>query len=167
MEEMNDTYLLLGTNVGDRIKNLQLARNLLATKAGNIIASSGIYKTAPWGNTDQADFFNQAVHLQTMMPAETLMQEILNIEMEMGRERTLKNAPRIIDIDILLFNDVITDLPHLHIPHALLHERKFALIPLQEIAGDLIHPVLNLSINQLSEDCKDELQVSLYQPKSD
>lgn len=160
---MNDTYLLLGTNVGDRVKNLELAKDLLGGRAGSIIKSSCIYKTAPWGNTDQPDFLNQVVHLQTAMTAEALMQEILHTEMEMGRERTLKNAPRVIDIDILLFNNEIINLPHLHIPHALLPERRFALTPLEEIAANIIHPVLKLSITKILEDCKDELKVSLYE----
>ena len=156
---MNTVFLLTGGNLGDRLKNLQKAYKQIEQHCGNIFNQSNIYKTAAWGFTEQPDFYNQALQLQTMLPAETLMQKLLSVEETIGRKRELKFGPRIIDIDILLMDDFIINTTLITIPHALLAERRFALTPLADIAADVIHPVLHKSIKELLAECKDNLPV--------
>ena len=159
---MNLAYLLIGGNLGDRIQNLDIARSLLEKEIGNITKTSSIYETASWGITDQPHFLNQVLLLETNCDAEEAMQLILTIENKMGRVRTQKNASRIIDIDILFFNDDIIDKPHLSIPHPEIQNRKFALIPMDEIAPDYIHPVLKNTIKNLLSTSADTLGVKLF-----
>lgn len=156
---MNTAYLLTGGNLGNRNENLAHARQLLQEFCGNIIAASSLYETAAWGNTDQPSFLNQAIRLETSLTARQLIRRILKLEKQMGRERHEKFGPRIIDIDILLFNDEIHNYPLLKVPHPELPNRRFALMPLAEIAPYLIHPVLKKTIATLLEECKDELFV--------
>lgn len=158
---MNKAYILLGGNVGDAMQNLQQATKWLEKKCGTIVQKSGVYKTAPWGKIDQQHFLNQAISIETPVTAHQLMQEILNIEKKMGRQRLEKYGPRIIDIDILFFNDYVIDQPHLSIPHPEVQNRRFALVPLAEIAADMIHPVLSKTITELLTTCPDRLEVSL------
>jgi len=156
---MNSTYLLIGGNLGNRIENLAMARSLIENELGKIIKVSSIYETAAWGITEQPDFLNQVLLIKTKFPPEKMMQLILSIENKMGRVRTQKNASRIIDIDILFFNDEIISNENLTIPHPEIQNRKFALIPLNEIASDLVHPVFKQSIKNLLSTSKDKLQV--------
>jgi len=156
---MNKAYLLTGGNLGNRLNNLSDARKLIEQYCGKIVQQSAIYKTAAWGFTDQPDFYNQALEIQTELHPKRLMQTLLTIEGQMGRKREIKFGPRIIDIDILLFNDEIIQQPHLAIPHPRLHERRFALTPLAEIAPNIIHPVLNKTIQQLLLESTDTLDV--------
>jgi len=156
---MNKAYLLTGGNLGNRLNNLSDARKLIEQYCGKIVQQSAIYKTAAWGFTDQPDFYNQALEIQTELYPKQLMQTLLTIEGQMGRKREIKFGPRIIDIDILLFNDEIIQQPHLAIPHPRLHERRFALTPLAEIAPNIIHPVLNKTIQQLLLESTDTLDV--------
>jgi len=156
---MNSTYLLIGGNLGNRIENLAMARSLIENELGKIIKASSIYETAAWGITEQPDFLNQVLLIKTKFPPEKMMQLILSIENKMGRVRTQKNASRIIDIDILFFNDEIISNENLTIPHPEIQNRKFALIPLNEIASDLVHPVFKQSIKNLLSTSKDKLQV--------
>ena len=156
---MNTAFLLTGGNLGDRFENLQQAFRFIEQTCGTIKQQSSVYKTAAWGITDQPDFYNQVLELQTQFSAEKLMQQLLLIEETMGRKRAVKMGPRIIDIDILLMNDVILNSSLITIPHPLLAERRFALTPLQEIASDVIHPVLHKSIKELMAECKDNLPV--------
>lgn len=156
---MNTVFLLTGGNLGNRFFNLQQAKELIEENCGLIVAESSIYKTAAWGFTEQPDFYNQCLQLQTNFSAEELMQVLLMIEKKMGREREIKMGPRIIDIDILLMNDFIINTNFVKIPHPLLQERRFALTPLAEIASNLIHPVLHKSIKELLAECKDNLAV--------
>lgn len=156
---MNTAFLLTGGNLGNRFSNLQQAFKLIEAHAGLIMHQSSVYKTAAWGFTNQPEFYNQALKLQTMLSPELLMQCLLDIEKSMGRQRDVKMGPRIIDIDILLIDDIILNTPLLTIPHPLLPQRRFALTPLAEIAPDVIHPVLHKSIKDLLEDCKDDLPV--------
>jgi 2-amino-4-hydroxy-6-hydroxymethyldihydropteridine diphosphokinase len=159
---MNTSYLLTGANLGDREQNLERARALLAEQCGTIIRVSSLYETAAWGNEDQPPFLNQSIELQTALNARQLIRKILKVEKQMGRVRTEKYAPRIIDIDILFYNDEKHNYHFLKVPHPEVQNRRFALLPLSEIAGDLIHPVLNKSINKLLDECNDPLPVKKY-----
>jgi len=159
MENLNKTYLLIGGNVGNKLSYLEQAVTLLQKQCGNIIARSSIYETAPWGNTDQASFLNQALELYTKYDANSLMTRLLSIEEELGRVRQERNGPRVIDLDILFFNNEIHTAAKLTIPHKELQNRRFVLEPLSEIVPLLIHPVLNKSIQQLLEECTDHSSV--------
>ena len=159
---MNKAYLLTGGNLGDRVINLKTAEEMVDQQCGPVIQTSSIYETAAWGNTDQPPFLNQALGIETDLNAKQLIRHILKIEKLMGRIRKEKYGPRIIDIDILLFNQEIYDYPFLKIPHPELQNRRFALMPLAEIAAGIIHPVFNKSISHLLIECKDELDVKKY-----
>ena len=159
---MNKTFLLIGGNVGNREKNFDTAKKLIEHHCGVILNSSSIYETAAWGKTDQPSFLNQVLEIETELNAKQLIRSILKLERLMGRERKEKYGPRIIDIDILLFNDEQYDYSFLKIPHPEIQNRRFALIPLAEIAPDLRHPVLKKSILQLLKVCRDELSVKKY-----
>jgi len=156
---LNTAYLLLGSNLKNPEQQLSSARNLIAAEIGEIIDTSSLYATAAWGNTNQPDFLNQVIVVNTDFSAETLMETILKTEENMGRIRTQKNAPREIDIDILFFNNDIIQLSELIIPHPLLQERKFVLIPLNEIAPHFKHPILLKTTQELLEMCTDSLDV--------
>lgn len=162
---MNTAYLLLGSNIGN--KNFFLSRAIAQIKneTGNLIAKSALYDTTPWPaavsneRTNQNNFLNQAVCIETTQSAPQLLECLLSIEKKIGRIRNKKWEARIIDIDILFFNSEIIQTPELIVPHPHLHERKFALIPLVEIAPLLIHPVLKRSIKDILSTCKDNLVV--------
>jgi 2-amino-4-hydroxy-6-hydroxymethyldihydropteridine diphosphokinase len=141
-------YLSLGSNVGDREKHLRDAIVLLETR-GHIVSVSPFYETEPVEFADQAWFLNCAVALETTDPLENLMSAILQIEQQMGRQRIQRKGPRIIDIDILLFGGTILDSPALTIPHPAMHQRRFVLEPLAEIAPEAQHPVLKKTIQEL------------------
>ena len=128
--------------MGDVFAQLHKAIALINRDCGEVVTISSAYETAPWGNTDQPAFLNQALLLETTYTAEMLMPKLLLIEEEMGRKRLNKYGPRMIDIDILLFNDEIHKQPALEIPHPQLPFRRFALVPLSEIAPTVVHPVL-------------------------
>ncbi|MES2329108.1 MAG: 2-amino-4-hydroxy-6-hydroxymethyldihydropteridine diphosphokinase [Bacteroidota bacterium] len=156
---MSTAYLLIGGNLGNRTAYLQQAIQLISETCGNIVHSSAIYETAAWGVTDQPSFYNQALAVETSLAPETLMQQLLEIETIMGRKRTIKMGPRTIDLDILLIDDLVISSRLLTLPHPALPFRRFALLPLCEIAPSLIHPVLHRSISQLLTECTDELDV--------
>jgi len=124
--------------------------------------ASSLYETAAWGKTDQPSFLNQALELETSLNAKQLIRRILKAEKIMGRIRNEKYGPRLIDIDILLFNNEKHNYEFLKIPHPEMQNRRFALLPLAEIAAGIIHPVLNKTINELLKECKDELPVKKY-----
>jgi 2-amino-4-hydroxy-6-hydroxymethyldihydropteridine diphosphokinase len=153
------TFLLLGSNLGDRKKNLSTARNAIEISVGDVLKASSIYETGAWGKTNQPDFLNQALKVQTALSPEDLLAEILKIELTMGRRREVHWGERTIDIDILLYETAIISLPSLTIPHPQLQNRRFALEPLAEIGGAEIHPVLGLTIQQILEKCSDVLEV--------
>src|SRR5476651_2466868 len=123
---MYTAYLLMGGNLGNRSAYLQDAKRLIQQSCGNIVLSSAIYETAAWGVTDQPSFYNQAIALETMLELEILMQHLLKIEIQMGRERTMKMGPRTIDLDILLIDDLIISSGLLTLPHPALPMRRFA-----------------------------------------
>jgi 2-amino-4-hydroxy-6-hydroxymethyldihydropteridine diphosphokinase len=155
---MNRAYLLTGGNLGNREENLALVRTGL-TALGHLLAVSSIYETAAWGKLNQPPFLNQALLLETPLKSLALLQQLLQLEEKLGRVRTEKYGPRLVDIDILLFNDEISGDPVLRLPHPELTRRRFALTPLAEIAPQLMHPVLRKTIIQLLEECEDGLEV--------
>ena len=152
-------YLLLGSNLGDRSANLNHARQEISRSVGEIITTSSIYRSAAWGNTKQEDFYNQVLEIRSTYKPEELLQRILEIELQMGRIREEKWGPRIIDIDMLFYGQLIHDSKTLTIPHKEIPHRKFTLLPLGEIASDFIHPTSNKTILQLLIECKDDLAV--------
>ncbi len=157
---MNKTYLLLGSNIGDSIQQLLEAEKHIEKHIGNIERRSALYNTAAWGKTDQPDFVNQVILVKTSLTAFETMAIILHIEEQMGRVRTEKNAPRIIDIDILFFNNDIIETNNLVIPHPFIQQRMFVLVPMSELSPLFIHPVLNKTMSQLIEECPDKLGVN-------
>lgn len=153
---MNTAYLLTGGNLGNRFNNLNTAKICVEEICGKIISSSSVYETAAWGIKEQPDFYNQAIILETTSSPSELLKNIHVIEKKMGRIREIKYGPRIIDIDILFYNNDVIDTKSLKVPHPFLHERRFALMPLAEIAGNIIHPVLQKTINKLLRECSDD-----------
>ena len=144
---------------------LQTAIELLEENCGPIIKKSSIYETAAWGITAQPDFLNMVIELETAHAPEELLNEIHHIENRLGRQRDVKWGQRTLDIDILLYNHEIIDIPGLTVPHPYLHQRLFTLKPLAEIAADYIHPKLHKSISDLLADCPDDLGVNKYTGK--
>lgn len=159
---MNKAYLLTGGNMGDRAVNLALARDLLETQCGRINRASALYETEAWGKSDQPAFLNQALELETVMKAPQLIRRILKIEKQMGRIREEKYGPRIIDIDILLFNEETFRYHFLKLPHPEMQNRRFALLPLTEIAPEVMHPVLHKTVADLLKECPDNLAVKKF-----
>ncbi len=145
--------------MGDRRKNLEMAADLIKKEIGKIIKSSSLYETEAWGKNDQPAFYNQIHFVESPLTAHEIMKAILDIEKEMGRIRTTKNAARIIDIDILFFNHEVINERNLIIPHAEISRRRFVLMPLQEITPDFMHPVFHQTVSALLQVCQDPLQV--------
>jgi len=156
---MNKTYLLLGSNMGNSKQQLATAIKLIRKNIGKPARQSKLYTTAAWGNTNQPDFLNQVIVVATKLTATQTMQSILAIEKEMGRIRTVKNAPRIIDIDILFFNKDIIENKILSVPHPQIPNRRFVLVPLNELSPNFKHPVFQQTIHHLLQNCKDPLNV--------
>ncbi|ANH80143.1 2-amino-4-hydroxy-6-hydroxymethyldihydropteridine diphosphokinase [Niabella ginsenosidivorans] len=152
---MNEAYLLIGGNLGNRSKNLEKARILTGERIGPIVRASSVYETEAWGITDQPDFYNQVLLVTTELQPEPLMRALLGIENEMGRIRRERYGPRIIDIDLLLYNDLVYNSNIVSIPHPRIPERRFVLEPLHEIAPDKMHPLLHQSVSRLLEACPD------------
>lgn len=158
---METAYLLLGSNLGDRKANFSMATKRLAS-LGQVVAASALYETKPWGQTNQPDFLNQCIALNTHLTPQELLLGILDIEQLMGRVRVEHWGPRLIDIDILLFGNKIIEEKNLLVPHPQLANRMFALVPLAEIAGKLLHPQTGKSIQQHLADCPDTLLVQPF-----
>jgi 2-amino-4-hydroxy-6-hydroxymethyldihydropteridine diphosphokinase len=160
----NLVYLSLGSNLGDRQVQLQDALAKLAA-VGRVVATSSFYETEPVEFTRQPWFLNCAIALETNKTPEQLMAAILRIEEEMGRRRVQKKGPRAIDIDILLFDNTIVDSKELTIPHPAMHQRRFVLEPLAEIAPELLHPVLKKTIGELLDSLPPGQVVKRLKPK--
>ena len=159
---MNKTYLLLGSNMGNSQQQLSIAIKNITQKIGGVIRKSKLYTTAAWGNTNQPDFLNQVIVVETKHTALQTIKTILGIEEEMGRVRTKKNAPRIIDIDILFFNKQIIAENILTVPHPEIQNRRFVLIPLNELSPNFKHPVIKKTMHQLLVNCSDTLDVKKF-----
>jgi 2-amino-4-hydroxy-6-hydroxymethyldihydropteridine diphosphokinase len=155
-------YLLLGSNLGQRETNLQMARSLIENSVGVILQSSKVYESAAWGKEDQPDFLNQVIIIHTSFNPYALLEKLGWIEKSLGRLREVKWGERIIDIDILFYEDEIIKDKALTIPHPGIPNRRFTLIPLNEIAPTLIHPQLDRTVSQLLTECEDKLKVWEY-----
>lgn len=156
--KLNQVYLSLGSNVGNRSEQLVKAIDLLEEK-GEVKRISSVYETEAWGNTNQPSFLNLVLLMMANFESINFMKELLLIEEKMGRVRQTKWESRIIDIDILYFNNEIINKNELKIPHPYIHERKFVLEPLAEIAPDFVHPLLKLSSMEMLKACSDSLKV--------
>jgi 2-amino-4-hydroxy-6-hydroxymethyldihydropteridine diphosphokinase len=153
-------YLLLGGNLGNKQQVFADARTRLEKQVGFISAQSAIYETEPWGFESEDLFWNQALKLKTDLSPEDVLAQTQLIEKELGRIRKEKQYDsRVIDIDILFFGDQVVKTGNLTVPHPRIQERKFALVPLCEIAGDFIHPLFQKSILELLDECPDHLKV--------
>ena len=159
MQSINKAFLLIGGNLGNMFLHFHQAVEMLNGHCGKIIKKSAIYQTAAWGKPDQPPFLNQALLLETSFTADELMPRLLDIEEKMGRKRMEKYGPRLIDIDILLFNDEVHHSEAVTVPHPEMQNRMFALVPLAEIASNELHPILKKTIAELVLNCRDELEV--------
>ena len=145
---MSLVYIALGSNLGDRAANLAKAREMLG-KDIRVLKCSSIYQTTPWGYSEQEDFYNQVMECETELTPKGLLRRLKGIEKRIGRKKTFRNGPRVIDLDIIFYDDLIMDSRRLIIPHPGMHERAFVLVPLAEINPGLVHPVLGKSIAEL------------------
>ena len=164
---MNRTYLLLGSNQGNRLQYFRTAIRRIRQRAGRIQRQSAVYVTAAWGITDQPDYLNQVLVVDTRLRPEELLQCLLDIEKEMGRVRTYKNAPRVIDIDILFYDKLSLHTETLQIPHPRIMERRFVLVPLNELAPGYKHPENGCTIHELLLRCTDPLNVKKFSAAGD
>ncbi len=156
-------YLALGSNLGSRLSNLRNAISNL-TPQMEVKKKSPVYETPPWGFKDQSAFLNQVVMAETYLEPEALLGHLKRLETALGREPSFQNGPRVIDMDILFYDDAVIDSPPLVIPHPRLHQRAFVLVPLNDIAPDLVHPVLGKPVSELLLDV-DRLNIVEYKGK--
>lgn len=153
---MNHTlYLSLGTNMGDRAANLKQALTSLPPQM-TVKKKSKVYETPPWGFTDQEPFLNQAVMVTTYLEPEPLLKHLKRLEVALGRQATFRYGPRLIDLDILFYDDLVLETPSLTIPHPHVHDRGFVLLPMMDIAPDLVHPGMQKSIREMIALCNTE-----------
>ena len=159
---MQTVYLLLGSNVGDRMDYLKKASISIESKIGKIVKKSQVYETEPWGEKEQDDFLNIVLEIQTKLNPTNTLEKIKEIESLLEREETYKWGPREIDIEILFFGDEMISEVNLTIPHPFIHERKFTLVPLSEIAPDLYHPFMGTTVVELLLECEDMSDVKPF-----
>jgi 2-amino-4-hydroxy-6-hydroxymethyldihydropteridine diphosphokinase len=164
MDSSAAVFLGLGSNLGDREAALLRARALLGARGFQETAASSLYLTEPVGGPPQGWYLNQALGGRTVLAPEELLQACLEVERALGRERSLRNAPRTLDVDVLLYGEEARTTAGLTLPHPRLHERLFVLVPLAEIAPRARHPVLGATIEDLRESCADRSAVRLFQP---
>ncbi len=163
-------YLCLGSNIENRVSFIQQATKLLVEDGhANIIRSSAIYETEPWGNKDQSWFLNAIIEVKTKLTPKELLEHCLNVEAKLGRKRDENNrwGERNIDIDIILYNDNVIEEENLCIPHKYFHERAFVLVPLLELIPDFVHPVLNKTLIDLYEEIECPEDIYLYGTRFD
>ncbi len=156
-------YLLLGTNQGDRTKNIENAIDQIIFSIGKIKDKSSVYVTEPWGLEGQPDFLNMVILVVSDFEPLKVLEHIKIIETKAGPAKEVKWGPRTLDIDILYCDDVIIETEKLTIPHKQVYHRNFALIPLLEVAGDFLDPVKLLTIDEIYDNCKDIKEVFIYE----
>jgi len=159
---MNTLYLQLGSNLGEREQFIDNAVQQISQLIGKVNIRSQIYESTPWRVDGQANYLNQIIQVTTMLLSEEVLAAILKIENELGRVRFEKWGERLIDIDIIFFNNEIVETSDLCIPHKHMHERNFVLVPLEEIAPSLIHPKYNKTVSELLHESKDMEKVVEY-----
>jgi 2-amino-4-hydroxy-6-hydroxymethyldihydropteridine diphosphokinase len=157
---MHTVYIALGSNIGDRLANLNSAIAALPPKVATL-ALSLVYETAPWGYTDQPAFLNQVIRAETRLLPPDLLIHLKSIETSLGRTPSFRYGPRLIDLDILFYDDLILESPNLIIPHPRLHERAFMLVPLADLAPTLCHPILGKTVRQMLNEV-DARDINLY-----
>jgi len=153
---MNKAVLLIGGNIDNRINYLNKCIQLINTNIGVVIKSSPIYETAAWGVTDQNDFLNQGILVETSLSPQKLLLACIEIEKKLGRERKIRWGERTIDVDIICYNKLIIETENLIIPHPRYHQRNFVLLPLNDIIPDFVCPSLKLPISKVLENCEDD-----------
>ncbi|WP_017258324.1 2-amino-4-hydroxy-6-hydroxymethyldihydropteridine diphosphokinase [Pedobacter arcticus] len=156
---MNTIFLGLGSNLGDRLKNLKKAIEEIELLVGNIALKSAVYETKAWGKNEQPDFLNMVIEVKSRFSAEDVLNKTQKIETDLGRIRKERWGSRTMDIDMLFYNNEIIVTNRLNIPHILIEKRKFVLLPLAEIAATFSHPVLKKTIDQLLFESTDNLDV--------
>lgn len=149
----------MGGNQGEVKKTFHSAMMLMTRKIGRIVRVSSVYSTQAWGPVPQGDFLNQAILIETVLSPGLLLKALLEIELEFGRKRQIKYGPRTLDLDVLFYGHQIICTSNLKVPHPELPNRRFALVPMDEIAGSFRHPMLQLSISELLKNCQDQLEV--------
>jgi 2-amino-4-hydroxy-6-hydroxymethyldihydropteridine diphosphokinase len=155
-------YLALGTNLGDRFANLQAAIAALPP-AIHVRSQSPVYEAPPWGLTDQPAFLNMVLKGETYLGPLALLAHLKHLETQLGRTPSIRWGPRLIDMDILFYDELILDTPELIIPHPHLHERAFVLVPLADLEPDLVHPVFSMPVRELLS-AVDTTGVKRYEP---
>lgn len=145
-------YLALGSNLGDRLANLKQAIAALPPQM-EVTAKSSVYETPPWGYEDQPKFLNQVIKATTYLDAEPLLKHLKRLEVALGRQESFPKGPRLIDMDILFYDDLVLNNASLIIPHPRLHERGFVLLPLMDINPELVHPVNKKSVREMVAGC--------------
>lgn len=161
-DKPHSVFIALGSNLGDRLANLRAAI-LRMPPAVRVLRQSPIYETAPWGFLDQPDFLNQVILAETDLPPLNLLEYLKSIEVALGRTPTFRYGPRLIDIDILLYDDLVFETPYLIIPHPRLSERPFVLFPLADLAPHLRHPLTQKTVQEMLRDVAHE-GIQRYQP---
>lgn len=156
---MNRVCIALGSNLGRPIENIKKAYKLLDSNKIKIVKASSFYQTEPYGVKEQSDFINTVIIAETVLDLKDLFSLLKKIEKEMGREKAIRYGPRLIDIDIIFYNDLIYQDSTLTIPHPKMAERSFVLYPLAEIEPQMINPLLNKTISQLKVDLKNNLKI--------
>lgn len=156
-------FLALGSNLGNRLSNIKNAISNLTPQMA-VKKKSPVYETPPWGYADQPPFLNQVLKAETYLEPEELLGHLKRLETALGRETGFQNGPRLIDIDILFYDDEVIETPSVVIPHPRLHQRAFVLVPLNDIAPDLVHPVLEKSVSEMLLDV-DRLNIVEYKGK--
>jgi 2-amino-4-hydroxy-6-hydroxymethyldihydropteridine diphosphokinase len=157
-------FVALGTNLGDREKNLARGVAGLAERGVRVTRASSVYETEPVGGPAQGAYLNAVVQADTMLDAAAVLASCLDVERAVGRKRGVANAPRTLDLDLLLYGSLVVRTKGLTVPHPRMHERRFVLAPLMEIAPDARHPVLGLTVAEMSALCPDRSAVAIYAP---